>query len=54
MVGPVLMHHACVTLGVAWCLVLGAPGGGAGQAWAGAGFRLALVGGLVICMVWGV
>ena len=54
MVGPVLMHHACVTLVCAWCLVLGAPGCGAGQAWVGVGCRLALVGGLVICMVWGV
>ena len=41
--GPVVMHHGPVTLGAAWCLVLGAPGGGAGQAWLGVGCRLALV-----------
>lgn len=33
MASPVVMHHGPVTLGAAWCLVLGAPGGGAGQAW---------------------
>lgn len=32
--GPVVMHHGPVTLGAAWCLVLGAPG--AGQ-WCAAG-----------------
>ena len=45
--GRVGMHHVPVTLGAAWCLVLGAPGGGAGQAWVPPGTG----GGLVICIV---